>query len=439
MTTGRSARRSALTLALLSTLMVAGSSGDVWGDQIARLEFWGRVTAAIFLFAFGASVGSFLNVLVYRLPAGLSVVTPPSRCPLCGHRLHWHENLPVIGWLLLRGKCSACRRPISVQYPLIEAAIGFVFAGLYLVYFAAPAESWLAPIGGPWWRAQGLAFAWPSFFSIAFLVTGLIAMTLIDFRTYTIPIELTRVVTFVGFGAALVQPFMPVAWRAHGLWPVTLPHWGGCAIAFGGLAGTLLAWALLGLGRLAPSFADYNEHVKPDDAVSSYPFARREMRKELAYLVPIVIGLLAGWLVAKATGGSEATPPLWIGSLGFAAIGFLVGGGLLWTIRIVGTLYFDREAMGLGDVHLLAAVGAVLGWKDALWTLGLAPVFALTSVAVGLLVGKILRRKWMEVALGPALAAAAIVRILGRPFLDSSYQAFVAWESSIVDAILHAR
>ena len=64
-----------------------------------------KLVTAVFIFAFGACVGSFLNVVAYRVPVGRSVVSPPSRCPQCGSKLSWHENLPIVGWLLLRGRC----------------------------------------------------------------------------------------------------------------------------------------------------------------------------------------------------------------------------------------------------------------------------------------------------------------------------------------------
>src|SRR5690625_3494394 len=76
----------------------------------------------IFVFVIGACVGSFLNVVIYRLPAGESLITPGSRCPQCGHDLAWFENIPILGWIALRGRCRHCKAPISVQYPLIEAA-----------------------------------------------------------------------------------------------------------------------------------------------------------------------------------------------------------------------------------------------------------------------------------------------------------------------------
>ncbi|HYJ80878.1 MAG TPA: prepilin peptidase, partial [Longimicrobiaceae bacterium] len=68
----------------------------------------------------GACVGSFLNVCVHRWPDGQSVVSPPSRCPGCGTRIRWHDNVPVLGWLILRGRCRQCGAAISIQYPLVE-------------------------------------------------------------------------------------------------------------------------------------------------------------------------------------------------------------------------------------------------------------------------------------------------------------------------------
>ena len=72
---------------------------------------------------FGAVIGSFLNVCIVRLPAEQSVVSPPSRCPRCGRPVGWSDNIPVLSWLLLRGKCRGCREPISVLYPLVEYAV----------------------------------------------------------------------------------------------------------------------------------------------------------------------------------------------------------------------------------------------------------------------------------------------------------------------------
>ena len=90
---------------------------------------------------FGLLIGSFLNVVAYRVPLGRSVVSPPSACPDCGHQIRWKDNVPVLSWLLLRGRCRDCGAGISVRYPIVEAATGVLFAGAYLVIGSA----WVLP------------------------------------------------------------------------------------------------------------------------------------------------------------------------------------------------------------------------------------------------------------------------------------------------------
>src|SRR6185436_2706425 len=89
----------------------------------------------IFLFALGSCVGSFLNVVVWRLPRGESLVTPGSHCPKCQHALAWYDNIPVLGWIMLRGKCRYCKAGISARYPTIEAITGGIFALYYVLFF----------------------------------------------------------------------------------------------------------------------------------------------------------------------------------------------------------------------------------------------------------------------------------------------------------------
>jgi len=86
--------------------------------------FWILVSGLV-----GLIVGSYLNVLIHRLPREISTVLPPSACPACGTPIRWHDNLPVVSWLLLRGRCRACSAPISLRYPLVELATGLAFAG----------------------------------------------------------------------------------------------------------------------------------------------------------------------------------------------------------------------------------------------------------------------------------------------------------------------
>jgi len=108
--------------------------------------------------------GSFLNVVIYRVPNGLSIVSPPSSCPKCGHRIKWYENIPVVSWLFLRAKCSSCGLPISFEYPLVELLSGSVAAGLF--FYTGPSFELI--------------------FYIALAYT-LLCIMIIDFKTYSIP------------------------------------------------------------------------------------------------------------------------------------------------------------------------------------------------------------------------------------------------------------
>src|SRR3954463_15032756 len=89
----------------------------------------------LFFFALGACVGSFLNVVVWRLPRDESLVSPGSHCPKCNHRLAWYDNIPVFGWILLKGKCRYCKAPISARYPIIEFITGALFVFYYAMFF----------------------------------------------------------------------------------------------------------------------------------------------------------------------------------------------------------------------------------------------------------------------------------------------------------------
>ncbi|QQE66732.1 prepilin peptidase [Leptolyngbya sp. BL0902] len=150
------------------------------------LVMWGLVGL------FGAAVGSFLNVVIYRLPAGLSLLYPPSRCPQCHTPLKPYDNVPVLGWLWLRGKCRYCRTPIAPRYPLIEAFT----AALFLTAFLQWGVSWLT-------LAHWVLLSW------------LVALTFIDLDTLTLPNPLTQSGLILGLIAQAVIPILGTgAWQA---------------------------------------------------------------------------------------------------------------------------------------------------------------------------------------------------------------------------------
>lgn len=110
------------------------------------------MTALLVSFAglLGAVIGSFLNVVVWRVPRGESVVSPPSACPRCGNVIRARDNIPVLGWLLLRGRCRDCGEPISLRYPLVEAGTGLLFSVMALRFGydpVLPAYLYLAAVG----------------------------------------------------------------------------------------------------------------------------------------------------------------------------------------------------------------------------------------------------------------------------------------------------
>lgn len=134
----------------------------------------------LLVFLVGASIGSFLNVCVARWPAGESVVAPRSRCPACGHGIRWHENVPVLSWLLLRGRCSGCQGAISPQYVIVELLVGL---------------GWIAAL----W-AYGPTF---TALRVAVFATVLAGIALTDARHYLIPDGFTVFGLFWVLGSAV--------------------------------------------------------------------------------------------------------------------------------------------------------------------------------------------------------------------------------------------
>lgn len=135
---------------------------------------------ALLVGVFGAFIGSFLNVVIYRVPQKASVVSPPSACPNCGARITPWQNIPVISWLVLRGKCAACTNPISVRYPLVELGTGLAFGVVTWKWIS------VMPIG----TAQGgLASAGAIVLLVAFLYLAAITVTLalIDLEHHRLP------------------------------------------------------------------------------------------------------------------------------------------------------------------------------------------------------------------------------------------------------------
>jgi len=246
-----------------------------------------ETVTVLFLLMFGLAVGSFLNVCIYRLPRRESLNWPGSHCTTCSRALAWYENLPLVSWLALRGRCRTCRAAISPMYPAVEAITGAVFVAGYFIYGWTPL------------LAVRLMFA-----------SAMVVLFAIDLRHHILPNA------------------------------ITLPG--------------------------------------------------------------IVIGFALSFVL----------PPGWLASL----IGLIVGGGILFAI---GETYYrvrGIEGLGMGDVKMLAMIGAFLGWKLMLVTLVLAS-FAGSIVGVGVMLAG---RGGMTFALpfGTFLAVGALAAaVAGDPIL----------------------
>ena len=241
---------------------------------------------------FGAVLGSFLNVCILRLPAELSVVSPGSRCPKCGYALRWYDNIPILSWLMLGGKCRSCRTPISIQYPLIELATALIWA----------------------------AFAW----------------------------------------------------------------WVGPSLEM--LRGGLFFTILLGI-----AMTDAREYIIPDE---------------------FSLGGLVIALLFSLDGGFK--------SIGVALLGAVAGFAVLYAVALAGKAMFKEEAMGGGDIKMMAMVGSFVGWKGVLLT-----IFAGALLGTVIFVPLSLRKKRL-VPFGVFLAVGAAVTFVWGDAIIEWYRRFIS-------------
>lgn len=134
-------------------------------------------------FLFGSMLGSFANVIIYRLPLGKSVVTPRSHCQVCGKTVPWYHNIPVFTWFILRGKCYNCKSPFSILYPIVELLMGFLFSAIYLKFNL----SWLT-------------------LEYSFFIFGLVVVSVIDLDHFILPDVFTIGGTILGLIGSIINP-----------------------------------------------------------------------------------------------------------------------------------------------------------------------------------------------------------------------------------------
>lgn len=254
---------------------------------------------SLIIAALGAAVGSFLNVVIYRLPAGLSLVHPPSRCPQCLAPLRPRDNVPVLGWLWLRGRCRYCKAPIPSRYPLVEAVTGFLFVIIFWTFHLS-------------WQTAGYCL----------FASWLVALALIDWDTKTLPNPLTQSGLVVGL---VFQAILGVSLTSH---------WSGAiAQLMVGIAGAVVGLWLLDLIALVGSMAFGQTAMGAGDAKLA-----AMMGAWLGWQGLLLAGFLACFVGAVVGGGAIALG--WLGRREpmpfgpFLALGALITvlwGTTLWT------------------------------------------------------------------------------------------------------------
>jgi leader peptidase (prepilin peptidase)/N-methyltransferase len=264
------------------------------------------------VFVFGTVIGSFLNVCIHRMPIDQSIVAPPSHCPHCNQRIRWIDNIPLVSYLALGGKCRDCGARISPRYFLVELLTAVLFLLMWLKL-----TQWDKP------PVHGIDYLQSPIYWL--VIAGLIVATFIDFEHYIIPNEIT----------------------------------------LGGIVAGLLLSAVY-----VP--------LQPMDSVTS-------------------------WMLKFAPAGV----PAWSVAFSRSVFGMLVGGLTLLAVAFVGELIFRKEAMGMGDVKFLAAIGAFFGWQSTLFTLLVSSLLG-GVIGLALVLGR--KKGWhTRIPYGPYIAIAALL------------------------------
>lgn len=299
------------------------------------MEGSARVLFCAWLFAIGASIGSFLNVVVYRLPRGLSLTHPGSRCPACGRAIRGRDNLPVLSWLLLRGKCRDCRAAISPRYYYVELLLGLAFVLVAAFEFYLPQPTWVGSglIRPPLHSSETLQF-WTTYAIHVALVASLLGAALIDLDAWRMPRPLLVPVTLAALAIGIAWP---ESRRIAAMVDSTLAPWkAGLIDGAAGLAAGLACGAVFGLAWLGGSRG------------RSWPRS-----------APVM--LLAG--VGAALGWQRVVVIASLASLVFAVLVIVV-----------------RGIRGRGTVSLAGIIAVLAGWIAIEWAGVLMPLVLGLSV-----------------------------------------------------------
>jgi leader peptidase (prepilin peptidase) / N-methyltransferase len=344
-----------------------------------------------FAFVLGAVVGSFLNVCIYRMPLDLSVNKPSrSFCPACKKQLKWHQNIPLLSWLFLRGRCASCGSRIAFRYFAVELLTALLFLAVWL------------------------QFPWPIALAYWVFVSLLIVGTFIDFEHFIIPDEVTIGGTIAGILASFL---VPALMSTGGRWAAVLTS------ALSALLGYAILWIVLEAGKKV-----FGKKKIQLDAPTPFTWTRKG--DDADFVVGEEQGLWSDYfsretdlLILLCDEAVVGTRNVGKTDLRFHYNRVRIDDEeiSLDTLEqisgVVRELQIPREAMGRGDLKFLAAIGAFLGWRAVLFS-----VFAgsLLGSLVGLATLLVGRRVWSaKLPFGPYLAFGGLLwMFFGESFLS---------------------
>ena len=318
------------------------------------------------VFLLGACVGSFLNVVIYRVPLGLSVNEPKrSFCPLCKAAIPLWRNIPLISWLALRGKCADCRGRIPFRYFFVELLTALLFLTTWVLF---PPQ------------VAGL---------LAVMMALLVAITFIDAEHMVIPVQLTWTGSAIGVAACMVWPQLASLGGTIG------DHWlaGLQASAIGWAVGFFGLWGVVELGKMAFG-------KKAITFEKPVPWELRESKNDDEPMCFVIDGEAIPWWDIF----SRKSDRLFVDCESIRVDGRPAGSGRLEIRERTITLpdgsehhieemasldgvatatVIPREAMGMGDIHLLGMIGAFFGWPGVFFSLFAASLYALAAALIG--------------------------------------------------------
>ncbi len=340
--------------------------------------------STVFVFILGTLLGSFLNVVIYRLPRRLSVVWPGSRCPHCQMPILAYDNIPLVSFLVLRGRCRTCGAPISWRYPLVEAAAGLLLAGLWLRF--APSAAWV-PFGGD-----------------AVFVLMLVVVFAIDLDHQIVP----NAITYPGLAAGLLLAILQGR---------VVPS----VLAALGAGASFLLVAIVGgfaLGVTADKNVKTAEEVRHKQESAEAPnhgdslvYETERMLREVGDKISAderqkVEGKLK---VLKHALGSDDVAKITRAIDDLQQTTFKPGTGGDLGAAVVAEVEERQDVMGGGDIKLAAMMGMFLSWPAIAVALMLA--FTLGAAVGVLLLGLRMRTRKDPIPFGPMLAVGGVIAL----------------------------